>query len=67
MIESVKDAIRLLKAPVYAAKTLGVVGPADDSDDAVWEYVKHNISGSWHMSGTIRMGNDPESAWVDLN
>jgi choline dehydrogenase-like flavoprotein len=67
MIEAIKDTFRLLKAPVYADKTIEVLGPKDDSDDAIWEHIKRHTGSSWHMSCTIRMGRDPETACVDSN
>ncbi|KAF1815472.1 alcohol oxidase [Eremomyces bilateralis CBS 781.70] len=40
--------------------------PADESDEAIWEFIKGNVSSTWHMSCTVRMGKgEDERACVD--
>jgi choline dehydrogenase-like flavoprotein len=65
MIEGMRETLKLLQAPVFAAKTLKVVGPEDNSDEAIWNHVKQFFGSSWHMCCTVRMGNSPESACVN--
>ena len=36
MIEGVREMIRILSAPIYAADTIENWGPKDDSDEAIW-------------------------------
>jgi choline dehydrogenase-like flavoprotein len=62
-----RETMRLLSAPVYASKTIQKLFPEDDSDETIWEYVRHNCFSSWHMSGTVCMGLDSTSACVDSN
>lgn len=36
IIDSTRETMRILSAPVLAAKTLKMLGPKDDSDEAIW-------------------------------
>ncbi|KAE9368323.1 GMC oxidoreductase [Stipitochalara longipes BDJ] len=67
IIEGMREMMRLLSAPVYASKTIQTLFPNDDSDETIWEYVRHNTFSSWHMSGTVCMGVNSASACVDSN
>lgn len=56
-VESLRDAYRLVRHEAYAQNTVATIaGPADLSDDALLDYWRQNISSSWHMSGTLKMG-----------
>ncbi|CAG8955409.1 hypothetical protein HYFRA_00010273 [Hymenoscyphus fraxineus] len=65
MIEGVRETMRVLSAPVYAVDTIDKVGPTDDSDEEIWKHIRGNLSSSWHMSCTARMGTSIDSACVD--
>ena len=66
-IESLREALRIVKHEGYAKNSVAMMaGPADDSDDALLAYWKQTISSSWHMSGTVKMGKPgEEDAVVD--
>jgi choline dehydrogenase-like flavoprotein len=36
IIDGVRETMRMLSAPVYAAHTVQKLGPKDDSDEAIW-------------------------------
>jgi choline dehydrogenase-like flavoprotein len=56
--------MRLQRAPIFS-RTLKTLGPANDSDDAIWEHVKSNLRSSWHMSCTATMGTSAKDAVVN--
>ncbi|KAI4598546.1 hypothetical protein KJ359_002957 [Pestalotiopsis sp. 9143b] len=65
-IESFREMLRYLQAPVFKDKIIrNLSWPRDDSDEAIWEAFSSNIRSSWHMSGTIAMGKDATNACVD--
>ncbi|KAE8154984.1 hypothetical protein BDV25DRAFT_135320 [Aspergillus avenaceus] len=56
-IESLRDAFRIAKYDAYTKdNVLELAGPKSDSDEDLLEYWRQNISSSWHMTGTIKMG-----------
>ncbi|KAB8276084.1 hypothetical protein BDV30DRAFT_235924 [Aspergillus minisclerotigenes] len=56
-IESLRDAFRIAKSDGYTKdNVMELAGPKSDSDEDLLEYWKQNISSSWHMTGTIKMG-----------
>jgi choline dehydrogenase-like flavoprotein len=65
MIDGLREVMCLQRAPVFASRTVKPLGPANDSDAAIWEHVKHNLRSSWHMSCTAAMGVSAEDAVVD--
>jgi choline dehydrogenase-like flavoprotein len=65
IIDGLRETMRLQRAPVFAPRTLKTLGPANDSDDAIWEHVKHNLQSSWHMSCSAAMGTSAQDAVVD--
>jgi choline dehydrogenase-like flavoprotein len=68
LIDGLRQTLRLLQAPVYAKNTIEVLGPgAEATDDVIWEHIRKHFGSSWHMSCTVRMGNDSETACVDSN
>jgi choline dehydrogenase-like flavoprotein len=67
MIEGMRETMMLLSAPVYSSKTVQKLFPKDDSDEKIWQYIRHNCFSSWHMSGTVCMGTDSTSSCVDSN
>jgi len=36
IIEGVRKTMKMLSAPVFAATTLEIIGPENDSDEAIW-------------------------------
>lgn len=65
MIEGTKKLVELLGAPIFASATTERLGPVDGSDEAILDHAKKNCRSSWHMSCTVSMGKDKESACVD--
>jgi choline dehydrogenase-like flavoprotein len=65
LIDGIREVMRILRTPVFVTRTLKTLGPVDDSDEAIWEHVKSNLSSSWHMSCTAAMGTDEKEAVVD--
>jgi choline dehydrogenase-like flavoprotein len=65
LIEGLRETMRLQRAPIFASRTLKILGPNHDSDDAIWEHVKNNLQSSWHMSCTAAMGTSAKNAVVD--
>lgn len=53
--------------PSFAKDTLGtILGPKSDSDEEILQFWKENLSSSWHMTGTVKMGKSgDEDAAVD--
>ncbi|ORY66063.1 glucose-methanol-choline oxidoreductase-like protein [Pseudomassariella vexata] len=68
-IESMRELLRYLQAPVWKQKTVRNLGrPRDDSEKQYgYEYFLSNLYSSWHMCGTVRMGQDAEDACVDAS
>lgn len=68
-IESLRDAFRIAKHGAYTKDNVGeLAAPKSDSDEDLLEYWRQNLSSSWHMTGTVKMGKpgDPDAA-VDSN
>ncbi|KAF1845989.1 GMC oxidoreductase [Cucurbitaria berberidis CBS 394.84] len=65
LIEGIREVMRIQSAPIFSSRTLKRLGPADDSDEAIWQHVKGNLRSSWHMSCTAMMGKSAEEAVVD--
>ncbi|KAI0885158.1 GMC oxidoreductase [Annulohypoxylon maeteangense] len=56
-VEIMKEVNRFLRYEGYAKDTVSTIaGPAGDSDEELLEYWRQNISSSWHMTGTAKMG-----------
>ena len=66
-IDSLRDAFRISQHEGYVKNnTSTIVGPVGESDEQLLEYWKENISSSWHMTGTVKMGQDGnDNAAVD--
>jgi choline dehydrogenase-like flavoprotein len=65
LIEDIREVMRILRTPIFSTRTLKTLGPANESDEAIWEHAKSNISSSWHMSSAAAMGKDDKEAVVD--
>ncbi|KAI1846697.1 hypothetical protein JX266_007270 [Neoarthrinium moseri] len=65
-IESFRELLKFLQAPVWKEKTVTTLGwPQDNSDEAIWECFSSNLRSSWHMCGTLNMGRNSDEACVD--
>lgn len=64
MIDGIREVMRIQSAHIFASRTLKKLGPANDSDEAIWDHIKNNLRSSWHMSCTAAMGTDPDFAVV---
>jgi choline dehydrogenase-like flavoprotein len=61
-IESARDAFRIIKDDSYAKDNVAeLAAPKSDSDEDLLEYWKQNVSSSWHMTGTVKMGKPEDS------
>ncbi|OAX79995.1 hypothetical protein ACJ72_05679 [Emergomyces africanus] len=68
-IYSLRDALRIAKHPAYIKDKLAeLAAPKSDSDEDLLEYWKQNISSTWHMKCTVKMGQNGDSdVVVDSN
>ena len=61
-IESLRDAFRISRHEDYVKHNLSeLTGPKSDSDEDLLEYWRQNISSSWHMTGTAKMGKQGDA------
>lgn len=65
LIDGIRETMRIQRAPIFASRTLKMLGPKDESDEAIWEHVKNNLRSSWHMSCTATMGKHEAEAVVN--
>ena len=66
-IEALRDAFRVARHEAYVKDNVSeMAGPKSDSDEDLLEYWRENISSSWHMTGTLKMGKrDDVDAVID--
>ncbi|GFF28304.1 alcohol dehydrogenase [acceptor] [Aspergillus udagawae] len=66
-IESFRHLWELTKHEAIAKDTVWtIMGPASESDEDILQFWKDNVSSSWHMTGTVKMGkNGADDAAVD--
>lgn len=66
-IEMYKHMLELSAHPSFAKDTVGtIMGPKSESDEDILQFWKENISSSWHMTGTVKMGKEEDkNAAVD--
>ncbi|KAM0809766.1 hypothetical protein AB5N19_10113 [Seiridium cardinale] len=58
-IESLRAILKVANSEAYSKDSIAqLVGPASDSDEDLLEYWKQTISSSWHMTGTLKMGQE---------
>ncbi|KAI0381744.1 GMC oxidoreductase [Hypomontagnella monticulosa] len=56
-IGALRDANRIMRYEPFARNNVSTVaGPVGDSDEDLLDYWRKNISSSWHMTGTVKMG-----------
>ncbi|KAJ5798574.1 uncharacterized protein N7503_007870 [Penicillium pulvis] len=57
MVEIYKHLLEVTHHPSFAKDTVStVLGPASESDEDILRFCKANVSSSWHMTGTAKMG-----------
>ncbi|KAI1103534.1 GMC oxidoreductase [Jackrogersella minutella] len=64
-VEALRDVFRLVRYEGYARDNVApITAPRSESDADLLDYWRNNIGSSWHMTGTVKMGNpaDPEAA-----
>ncbi|KAM0270461.1 hypothetical protein ACHAQH_009402 [Verticillium albo-atrum] len=60
-IEALRECLKVCKHESYAKNTIAMIaGPPGDSDEELLEYWKAAATTSWHMTGTVMMGNAGE-------
>lgn len=66
-IEALRDSFRVAKHESYTKDNVAELAmPKGESDEDLLEYWRQNISSSWHMTGTVKMGvKDDVDAVVD--
>ncbi|KAI8582034.1 hypothetical protein K450DRAFT_285309 [Umbelopsis ramanniana AG] len=69
MIAAIREARRLVKETSLKKHCIQpILAPEDDTDEAIWEYIKGFISSIWHASSTVSMGKaDDPMACVDAS
>ncbi|KAF7718970.1 Glucose-methanol-choline oxidoreductase [Penicillium ucsense] len=63
-IEALRDSFRIAKHEAYTKDNVAALAmPTGESDEEMLEYWRQNISSSWHMTGTVKMGQkgDPDA------
>lgn len=59
MVEIYKHVLELSQHPSFAKDTVStVLAPASESDEDILQFCRANVSSSWHMTGTVKMGKD---------
>ncbi|KAJ5433563.1 uncharacterized protein N7458_012719 [Penicillium daleae] len=68
-IEMYKHLLELTDHPAFAKDTIAtLMQPASRSDEDILQFVKNNVSSTFHMTGTVKMGKEgDESAAVDTS
>lgn len=64
-IEIYRHAIDVTKHPAFKKDTIStLIAPPSESDEDILEFWKNNLTSSWHMTGTIKMGkpSEPDAA-----
>lgn len=61
-IEALRDYFRVAKHESYTKDNVAELAmPKGESDEDLLEYWRQNISSSWHMTGTVKMGKKEDS------
>ncbi|KAJ6096862.1 hypothetical protein N7486_007608 [Penicillium sp. IBT 16267x] len=56
-IQIYRHLMDIAKHPAFAKDTVStMVSPSSESDEDILEFWKNNLSSSWHMTGTVKMG-----------
>lgn len=65
-IDIYRHVLELTKHPAIAKDTTAtILGSKSESDEDILEHWKNNLSSSWHMTGTVKMGQDDTDAAVN--
>ncbi|OJI95784.1 hypothetical protein ASPVEDRAFT_205291 [Aspergillus versicolor CBS 583.65] len=65
-IDIYRHVLELTKHPAIAKDTTAtILGSKSESDEDILEHWKNNLSSSWHMAGTVKMGKDDKDAAVN--
>ncbi|KAJ5691816.1 hypothetical protein N7462_001239 [Penicillium macrosclerotiorum] len=66
-IEMYRHLMELVEHPAFAKDTISMVmAPKSKSDEDILQFARDNLSSSWHMTGTVKMGKPGDaSAAVD--
>ncbi|KAJ5640207.1 uncharacterized protein N7484_008069 [Penicillium longicatenatum] len=67
MVEIYKDLMEMTQHPSFAKDTVStILAPASESDEDILQFCKANVSSTWHMTGTVKMGKEGDiNAAVD--
>ncbi|KAJ5097673.1 hypothetical protein N7456_008394 [Penicillium angulare] len=61
-IEALRDSFRVVKHEAYTKDNVADLAmPQGESDEELLGYWRENISSSWHMTGTVKMGKRGDS------
>lgn len=61
-IEIYKHLMEVMNHPSFAKDTIStMLGPSSESDEDILEFWRNNLSPTWHMTGTAKMGKIGES------
>jgi len=64
-IEATRALMKYARQPVFAEVTDRFLdGPADESDESIWEHCKKTLLPVWHFAGTCKMGKDDDGKAV---
>ena len=64
-IEAMRTLMEYARQPIFAEVTDKFLdGPANDSDESIWEYCKKTLIPVWHFAGTCKMGKDDDEKAV---
>jgi len=64
-VDSLREVLKVLKQDGFVKDTIGVIaGPQGESDEELLRYWRENVSSSWHMTGTAKMGGDEDNEAV---
>jgi choline dehydrogenase-like flavoprotein len=66
-IESTRDLLRVEETPAFRKDTIKMIlGPKSDSEADILAFWYEHGQSTWHMTGTLKMGESNDSACVDL-
>lgn len=61
-IDAYRELLHVTRHPAFAKDTAGtLLAPKSDSDEDIFQFWKENVSSTWHMTGTAKMGREGES------
>lgn len=64
-VEAMREVLRVVASPAFAKGTVGpsaIIGaPASDSEEDILAHWRKNLTSTWHMTGTCKMGKDEKA------